>query len=82
MYPLTEKIHLSGRSVNSVARELKLNNVHVFNFIAKRRYKVGRATRKRIREFFISKGWLPKPKPRKPPTCKNCGIEYPTRKLF
>jgi hypothetical protein len=67
--------------VRAIAKALLISFQDVSHFIHRRYHKIGRARRKLIRQYFIEQGWLPKPKPRKPPACRNCGLNYPTRKF-
>jgi hypothetical protein len=78
---LSEKIKDSNTSIRGIGRHLQIHHVYVLDFIHRRFHKIGRARRRLIRQYFIEQGWLPKPKPRKPPACRNCGLQYPTRKL-
>ena len=59
---------------------MKVNHQDISNFRHKRFSFIGRAKRKAIKKYFILQGYLPAPKPRKAPQCRNCGLQYPTRK--
>jgi len=72
MTALTDKIRATGRSINSVAREIGVSKYDLRKFIARRFHKVGRARRRLIRDFFRSQGWLPTPTPRETHECPTC----------
>jgi hypothetical protein len=71
-------MHSDGFCIAAVARDLGVTKIHVQHFLSGRYDKMGRKTRRRIWEYFVEHGWLKRPN-RKPPVCKVCGTEYPTR---
>ncbi len=75
---LLKKMHSDKFCVTAVADELGLTRVAIYMFLDGRYDKIGKKTRRRIWEYFVAHGWLTRPN-RKPPTCKRCGLEYPTR---
>ncbi len=76
---LMENMHNDGFCIAAVAREIGITKINVQHFLSGRYDRIGKSTRRRIWEFFVTKGWLKRPN-RKPPVCKTCGTEYPTRR--
>lgn len=74
----TERLAMRGYSVSRVAREIGINHSHVSNFIRGRKKSVGKQKRRMIRMKLVEIGVL-KARIRKPPVCRCCGAEYPTR---
>ncbi len=75
---LMKKMHEDGFCIAEIARELSITKINIQHFLSGRFDKIGRATRRRIYQFFVDHGWLSRPN-RKPPVCKRCGLQYPTR---
>jgi hypothetical protein len=80
MTSLAGKIRAKGKSVHSVAREIDIDDCHVFNYIARRYSKISKANRKKIRLHFISIGVLPAPKPRPKHDCPLCNKTHTIKK--
>lgn len=78
MIRLLEQMHSDGFSMRRVADDLGITKATVSNYLNHRYDKIGKSTRRRIYDYFIVHGWLKRPN-RKPPVCKVCGTEYPTR---
>ena len=77
--PLGERLISSRYSAGQVARTAGVSKSAVSHFLHGRLKKSGRRINRRIRAALIELGIL-KPRLRKPPVCRNCGIIYPTRK--
>lgn len=83
---LYEKMKLDGFGYRRCATEIRKQmraNIHftdVYNFIHHKYSSLGKNRKKTIREFFVMRGWISKPKPRKAPACRFCGKKYPVRK--
>jgi hypothetical protein len=84
---LKVKMNTAGYGYRSCATMIRKEtgaNIHftdVYNFVNRKHEKLGRLTKKTIRVFFISKGWIAAPKKRQAPVCRRCGLKYPTRKF-
>jgi hypothetical protein len=83
---LYDKMKLAGfgyrKCATQIRKQLK-SNIHftdVYNFVHHKFSSLGKNRKKIIRDFFIIKGWISKPKPRKAPCCRRCGLKYPSRK--
>jgi hypothetical protein len=75
-----DRILASGISLRTAARKAGVRHSDLFNFFACRTHAIARASRIKIRTWLIAQGYLIV-KPRKAPTCINCHLEYPTRKI-
>lgn len=60
---------------------LKINHQNVSSYRRKDYKFLCLKKRRAITKYFILQGYIPIPKPRKIPVCRNCGTQYPTRKL-
>lgn len=69
------------KSVKNVARFLKIDHSNLFNYLAKRYHKIGKAKRKLIREFFQQQNWIPTPPPKEKCTCEKCGRVHIKKKV-
>jgi hypothetical protein len=87
MMALGQKMRFERKSYRSLSREvsgfsgLNIDHRDVFNFVHSHLRKIGSQKKKELRQYFQSIGWIKKPAPRKPPVCRRCGLQYPTRKL-
>jgi hypothetical protein len=81
MIALKEKLSLSGLSITMVSKATNVHKAQVSLFVNGNFKRCLKTTRKILRTYFIEQGILPKPKPRKPPVCRRCGLEYPTRRV-
>jgi hypothetical protein len=79
MTPLRRKLTSQGISLCSISRETGVHKAHVSSFVNGHLERVPRHAKVLIRQNLIAWGFLPRPKPRKPPVCRQCGCEYPTR---
>jgi hypothetical protein len=67
-------------SSSELSKRASVRKSAVSDFLHNRYNKAGRKNCKSIREACYQLGILPRPKPRKPPACRNCGLQYPARK--
>ena len=77
--PLRRKIALALISLSAIAAASGTSKADVSHFISGRRSKVGRSARARIIAELRRLGFI-KPRLHHAPTCRRCGLEYPTRK--
>jgi hypothetical protein len=75
---LGNKLSQRGYTLSMLAKESGVRIEDVSNYLRGRREKVGRSRRKLIRMHLVRLG-LAKSAKRKPPKCRTCGTEYPTR---
>ncbi|MBI2427500.1 MAG: hypothetical protein HYV29_01635 [Ignavibacteriales bacterium] len=82
--PLLIKMQDSGFSLKMLADEINahfplgITKPDVSNFVNLKFKSISRKKRNLIRLFFIAHRWLPIPKPKNIPVCKNCGVHFPT----
>jgi hypothetical protein len=76
---LGKRLISSRFSAADIARKAGIGRRAVSDYFLGRRNKAGKDNCRRIRAALIELG-IAKPRRRKPPVCRNCGIIYPTRK--
>jgi hypothetical protein len=79
MTPLKRKLTSQGLSIRAISLETGVHRAQVSAFVNNHPEKLGKVSKKLLRQHFIDWGFLPRPKPRPAPVCQRCGLEYPTR---
>jgi hypothetical protein len=67
-------------SSSELSKRSSVRKSAVSDFLHNRYSKAGKNNCKSIREACYQLGILSRPKSRKPSACRNCGLQYPTRK--
>jgi hypothetical protein len=78
--PLGKRLRIAGYTLKSLASEIGIAVPDLSNFVRGRLSRVGRGKKILIRSSLVRMGLLSPPSRHKPPRCRICGTEYPTRK--
>jgi hypothetical protein len=77
--PLGKKLAEKGVSVSKLAELSGTSRADVSHYIHGRRRKVGKQNGQRIFQTLCNLG-IEKIRKKRPPACRRCGLQYPTRK--
>jgi transcriptional regulator with XRE-family HTH domain len=77
--PLGRKLAERGVSPSKLAEIANVSRADVSHYLHGKRHKIGFERRRRIIKALCEMSVL-KPRVRKPPVCKQCGLAYPTRR--
>jgi hypothetical protein len=73
-----QQMHITA---SDLVKQSSVPKSAVSHFLHNRYNKAGKNNCKAIREACYQIGILQRPKSRKPSECRNCGTQYPTRKI-